>query len=85
MLVGHLRLGEHQTVDEIHHLLTQRLVPLAQRISRREILLRFEAYTALFRAGTAVQQDEKWQEQVRKKKGMVLSIDGLQKDERERN
>jgi hypothetical protein len=47
LLVGHLRLGEHKTVDEIHHLLTQRLASLAQTISRREILFLFEAYTAL--------------------------------------
>jgi hypothetical protein len=80
LLVGHLRLGEHKTVDEIHHLLTQRLVPLAQSISRREILFLFEAYTALLRAGTEVQQDEKWKEQVRKNKGMLLSIDGIQPD-----
>ena len=80
LLVGHLRLSEHQTVDEIHHVLTQRLAPLAQSISRREILFLFEAYTALLRAGTEVQQDEGWKEQVRKNKGLLLSIDGIQPD-----
>jgi len=45
--VGHLPLREHKTVDEIHLVLTQRLAPLAQSISRREILFLFEAYTAL--------------------------------------
>ena len=55
LLVGHLRLGEYRTVDEIHRLLMQRLAPLAQTISRREILFLFEAYTALLRAGTEVQ------------------------------
>jgi hypothetical protein len=80
LLVGHLRLGEHKTVDEIHHLLTQRLASLSQTISRREILFLFEAYTALLRAGTEVQQDEEWKEQVRENKGMVLSIDGMQPD-----
>ncbi len=80
LLVGHLRLGEHKTVDEIHRLLTQRLAPLAQSISRREILFLFEAYTALLRAGTEVKQDEEWKGQVRKNKGMVLSIDGIQPD-----
>ncbi len=78
--VGHLRLSEHKTVDEVHRLLMERLAPLAQSISRREILFLFEAYTALLRAGTEVQQDEEWKEQVRKNKGMLLSIDGIQPD-----
>jgi hypothetical protein len=80
LLVGHLRLSEHKTVDEIHDMLTQRLAPLAQHISRREILFLFEAYTALLRAGTEVQQDEEWKEQVRKNQGLLLSIDGIQPD-----
>ena len=46
--VGHLRLSEHKTVDEIHQHLLKRLVPLEQTISRREILFLFEAYTARF-------------------------------------
>jgi hypothetical protein len=78
--VGHLRLSEHKTVDEIHQVLTQQLAPLAQSISRREILFLFEAYTALLRAGTEVQHDEEWKEQVRKNKGLLLSIDGIQPD-----
>ncbi len=78
--VGHLRLREHQTVDEIHQSLSKQLAPLQQSISRREILFLFEAYTALLRAGTEVSQDEAWKEQVRKNKGIVLSIDGIQPD-----
>ena len=35
LLVGQLRLGEHQTVDEAHKELLERLVPLGVRISRR--------------------------------------------------
>ncbi len=80
LLVGHLRLREHQTVDEIHHHLLEQLAPLEQTISRREILFLFEAYTALLRAGTEVTHDEAWKEQVRKNKGIVLSIDGIQPD-----
>ncbi len=34
ILVGQLRLREHKTVDEIHDLLTERLAPLGQTISR---------------------------------------------------
>jgi len=78
--VGHLRLKEHQTVDEIHQSLSQQLAPLEQTISRREILFLFEAYTALLRAGTEVTDDEAWKEQVRKNKGILLSIDGIQPD-----
>src|SRR5260221_1454937 len=80
LLVGHLRLREHQTVDEIHQSLSQQLAPLEQTISRREILFLFEAYTALLRAGTEVSQDQAWKEQVRNNKGIVLSIDGIQPD-----
>src|SRR6266567_2882803 len=46
----------------------------------REILFLFEAYTALLRAGTEVDQDEEWKEQARKNKGILLSIDGIQPD-----
>src|SRR5205807_2635595 len=78
--VGHLRLREHQTVDEIHRSLSEQLAPLGQTISRREILFLFEVYTALLRAGTEVIHDEAWKEQVRTNKGIVLSIDGFQPD-----
>jgi hypothetical protein len=80
ILVGQLRLREHKTVDEIHHLLTERLAPLGQTISRREILFLFEAYSALLRAGTEVSQDAAWKEEVRGNKGLLLSIDGIQPD-----
>jgi len=80
LLVGQLRLREHQTVDEIHRALTQRLALLGQTISRREMLFLFEAYTALLRAGTEVSQDVAWKEEVRENKGLLLSIDGIQPD-----
>src|SRR5713226_5797015 len=80
LLVGHLRLREHQTVDEIHQALSEHLAPLDQTISRREILFLFEADTALLRAGTEVQDDEAWKEQVRENSGILLSIDGIQPD-----
>jgi len=78
--IGHLRLGEHKTVDEIHLHLLEQLAPLEQTISRREILFLFEAYTSLLRAGTEVAHDEHWKEQVRLNKGLLLSIDGIQPD-----
>ena len=43
LLVGRLRLLEHQTVDEVHQELLRRLEPLGVRIARREILYLFEA------------------------------------------
>jgi hypothetical protein len=80
LLVGHLRLREHKTVNEIHQSLLEQLTPLEQTISRREILFLFEAYTALLRAGTEVTHDEARKEHLRKNKGIVLSIDGIQPD-----
>src|SRR5260370_12245714 len=56
--VGHLRVSEHKTVDEIHRSLSAQLVPFEQTISRREILFLFEAYAALLRAGTKLSHDE---------------------------
>lgn len=50
LLVGHWRLREHRTIDEIHMALLERLAQVHQTISRREILFLFEAYTALLRA-----------------------------------
>ena len=43
LLVGRLRLLEHQTVDEIHQELLRRLSPLGVTIARREMLYLFEA------------------------------------------
>jgi hypothetical protein len=80
LVVGQLRLGEHQTVDQIHQTLLQRLMPLQQTISRREILFLFEAYTALLRAGTEVTFDQEWRDVARLNGGLLLSIDGIQPD-----
>ena len=78
LFVGHLRLREHQTVDEIHAALSQQLAGTHQTISRREILFLFEASAALVRAATEVAQDEEWKAQVRENHGLLLSIDGIQ-------
>ena len=80
LLVGHLRLAEHQTVDEVHHALQRQLAPLSVTISRREILYLFDAYAALLRAGSSVVGDEQWLAQVEKNEGLILSIDGIQPD-----
>src|SRR5512135_2896050 len=78
LLVGRLRLGNHQTVDEVHQELLARLAPLEVRISRREILYLFEAYCTLLRASSEVKDDRAWLAQVEKNGGIIVSVDGIQ-------
>lgn len=78
LLVGRLRLREHQTVDEIHQELHTRLEPLGVKISRREILYLFEAYCTLLRASSEVKNDHEWLAQVKKHGGIIVSVDGIQ-------
>jgi hypothetical protein len=80
ILVGHLRLTQHQTLDEVHQTLLRRLAPFAMTISRREVLYLFEAYSTLLRAATAVTEDVQFREQVEANGGPILSIDGIQPD-----
>ena len=80
LLVGRLRLGKHQTVDEVHEELLERLAPLGVRISRREILYLFEAYCTLLRASSEVKDDQEWLAQVKKNGGIIASVDGIQPD-----
>src|SRR5947209_18995165 len=78
LLVGQLRLGKHQTVDEVHEELLERLAPLGVTISRREILYLFEAYCTLLRASSEVKDDQEWMAHVKKNGGIIVSVDGLQ-------
>src|SRR5437660_124137 len=78
LLVGRLRLREHQTVDEVHQELLERLAPLGVRISRREILYLFEAYSTLLRASSEAKDDLEWLEQAKKNGGIIVSVDGIQ-------
>lgn len=78
LLVGRLRLKEHQTVDEIHQELLKRLEPLGVRIARREVLYLFEAYCTLLRASSEAKDDEEWLAQVEKHGGIIVSLDGIQ-------
>jgi hypothetical protein len=80
VLVGHLRLAQHHTVDQAHQVLQARLTPFEQTISRREISYLFDAYTTLVRATQEVADDVVWQEQVRASGGLIISIDGIQPD-----
>src|SRR5947209_13872503 len=78
LLVGQLRLREHQTVDEIHQELLKRLEPLGVKIARREILYLFEAYCTLLRASSEAKDDVEWLAQVEKNGGIIVSVDGIQ-------
>jgi len=80
LLVGRLRLREHQTVDEIHQELLKRLAPLGVKIARREILYLFEAYCTLLRASSEAKDDVEWLAQVEKNGGIIVSMDGIQED-----
>ncbi len=85
LVVGRLRLGKHQTVDEVHQELLERLAPLGVTIARREILYLFEAYCTLLRASSEAKDDVEWLAQVKKNGGIIVSVDGIQKDERQRD
>ena len=78
LLVGRLRLREHQTVDEIHQELLKRLEPLGVKIARREVLYLFEAYCTVLRASSEAKDDVEWLVQVEKKGGIIVSVDGIQ-------
>src|SRR5216684_111810 len=71
LLVGRLRLGKHQTVNEVHEELLERLEPLEVRISRREILYLFEAYCTLLRESLEAKDDQEWLGQVKKNGGII--------------
>jgi hypothetical protein len=81
--VGHLRLARHQTLDEVHQHLLERLSPLGLAISRREIMYLFEAYCTLLRAAQQTKEGPEWQawlKQVEENGGIILSIEGIQPD-----
>src|SRR6266705_1674245 len=78
LLVGRLHLGKHQTVDEVHQEVQDRLAPLGVTISRREILYLFEAYCTLMRASSEAKEDQEWLAQVKKNGGIIVSVDGMQ-------
>src|SRR5438128_8332815 len=78
LLVGRLRLRDHQTVDEIHQEVLRRLELLGVKIARREILYLFEAYCTLLRASSEAKDDVEWLAQVKKNGGIIVSVDGIQ-------
>ncbi len=78
LLVGRLHLGKHQTVDEVHEELLERLSLLGVKISRREILYLFDAYCTLLRASSEAKDDQQWLRQVEKNGGIIVSVHGAQ-------
>jgi hypothetical protein len=80
MLVGHLRLGKHQTLDEIHEELSERLAPLRASLSRREVMYLFDAFCVVLRSSSDGALDEEWKSQVEKNEGIIVSIDGIKPD-----
>jgi hypothetical protein len=81
VLAGQLHFGKHQTQDEVHEQLLERLASLGVGISRREVLYLFEAFSTLLRAASDAKQDQEWREQVKRNQGMIVSIDGIQPDQ----
>src|SRR5258708_21501884 len=49
LVIGHLRLHQHLTLDQTHQVVQARLARLQVTISRREVLYLFEAYCSLLR------------------------------------
>lgn len=83
ILVGHLRLSKHLTLDEVHHSLQEQLTLQQVTISRREILYLFEAYCSLLRAAQQPSEDpefQQWRAKVEANGGLIISIDGIQPD-----
>jgi len=80
-LVGHLKLAGHQTLDEVHQTLNEKLALSQTTISRREVMYLFEAYCQLLRAAQQQRSGpewEKWLAQVVENGGLIISIDGIQ-------
>jgi hypothetical protein len=83
LLVGHLRLAQHQTVDEVHAQLQERLAPFHLTISRRDMRYLFEAYCSLLRAAHQPSDAPHWlawREQAEANGCVLLSLDGIQPD-----
>jgi len=82
ILIGHLRLARHLTLDEVHQQLQEQLTPQHLTISRRDMYL-FEAYCSLLRAASQPSEDlefQAWRAKVEANGGVIISIDGIQPD-----
>ena len=82
-LVGYLKLHHHQTVDEVHQGVNERLKTYQISMSRRNVMYLFEAYGSLLKAAAQNKSDpafQDWLGQVRLDGGFLISIDGIQPD-----
>lgn len=80
LLVGQLRLGKHQTLDETHRELVKRLAQVSASVSRREVMYLFDAFNLVLRATSDAAQDKEWKSEVEKNGGIIVSIDGIKPD-----
>jgi len=80
LLIGHLRLGHHLTLDQTHQAVQERLARYGVTISRREILYLFEASCSLLRAAQEWSADPPWRAEVEANGGVLLALDGIQPD-----
>jgi len=74
VLIGRLRLGQHQTLDETHQAVQERLGAYGLSISRREVLYLFDAYCTLVRTARDRTTDTAWQAAVKTNGGLLLSM-----------
>jgi hypothetical protein len=82
-LVGYLKLHHHQTVDEVHQNVNERLKDYQMSLSRRNVTYLFEAYGTLLKVAAKNTSDpafQDWLGQVRLNGGFLISIDGIQPD-----
>jgi hypothetical protein len=80
ILAGKLHLGKHQTLDEVHQELSERLASVSASISRREVAYLFDAFNLVLRSASDAAQDEEWKREVEKNGGIIVSIDGIKPD-----
>lgn len=80
VLAGQLHFGQHQTLDEVHAQIGERLAVHTVSISRREVLYLFEAFTTLLRAASEAKEDQEWRQEVKRNQGIIVSLDGIQPD-----
>jgi hypothetical protein len=80
LLIGHLRLSQHLTLDQTHQAVQARLGRYQVTISRREVLYLFEAYCSLLRAAQDWSAQPPWRAEVEANGGLLLALDGIQPD-----
>jgi hypothetical protein len=80
LLIGHLRLREHLTLDQTHQVVQERLARWQVTISRRAVLYLFEAFSSLLHAAQDWSTHPPWRAEVEATGGLLLALDGIQPD-----